>query len=139
MTGTNAIFWPMIAHVALVFGLYVLLSIRRRRAVLAGRATTAQFRENRVEPDESLFARNSLASQFELPVLFYACSFATYLVDADSLPAIALAWIFVLSRWVHAAIHVTNNRIRYRSPAFAFGFLALGAMWAWLAVWMILD
>jgi hypothetical protein len=29
---------------------------------------------------------------------------------------------------------VTTNRIRYRQPAFAAGFLALGAMWAALAV-----
>ena len=139
MTGTNAIFWPMIAHAILVYGLYALLMMRRKAAVAAGNATSSQFRENRDEPLESLFVRNSLANQFELPVLFYACSIVTYLVDADSLPAIALAWIFVLSRFAHAYIHVTSNRIRYRGPAFGVGFLALGAMWAWLAVWMILD
>lgn len=138
MTGYE-MFWPMLAHVALVFALYGLLSLRRRAAVLAGRATTAQFRENRVEPDESLFVRNSLTSQFELPVLFYACCILLYVTEADSLGAVVLAWIFVGSRWVHAAIHVTSNRIRFRSAAFAVGFLALGAMWAWLAVWMILD
>ncbi len=135
----NAIFWPMIAHVVLVFGLYVLLALRRKAAVAGGNATNSQFRENRDEPADSLFARNSLANQFELPMLFYACTIVTYLVDADTFPAIALAWIFVLSRWVHALIHVTSNRLRHRGLAFGVGFLALGAMWAWLALWMLLD
>ena len=135
----NAIFWPMIAHAILVYGLYVLLALRRKAAVAGGNATTSQFRENREEPADSLFVRNSLANQFELPVLFYACTIVTCLVDADTFPAIALAWIFVLSRWVHALIHVTSNRLRHRGLAFGVGFLALGAMWAWLVLWMLLD
>ena len=35
---------------------------------------------------------------------------------------IVLAWLFVLTRIVHAAIHIGPNKVRWRSPAFALGF-----------------
>lgn len=130
---STAIFWPMIAHVALVFAIYALMSRRRVAAIKAGKAKTSQFRENRDEPVESLFARNNLENQFELPVLFHVCCLALFAAGAATWPAVALAWLFVASRYVHAWIHVTTNRIRHRRPAFIAGFVTLATMWAWLA------
>lgn len=133
MTGT-AIFWPMIAHVALVVALYGLLALRRGAAVKSGRAKVSQFRENLNEPADSLFVRNSLANQFELPVLFHAACLALHVTGGDGAWAVALAWLFALSRYVHAAIHVTSNRIRLRQPAFTAGFVALIVLWVMLGV-----
>jgi hypothetical protein len=42
---------------------------------------------------------------------------------------LVLAWLFVLSRIAHAAIHVGPNRVRWRSPVFALGVLILATMW----------
>lgn len=136
MTGT-AIFWPMIAHVALVVALYALLGLRRGAAVRAGRARISQFRENLNEPQDSLFVRNSLANQFELPVLFHAACLALFVAGAAGAWAVVLAWLFVVSRYVHAFIHVTTNRIRLRQPAFASGFAVLVVLWAMLAVHLL--
>ena len=130
----TAIFWPMIAHVALVYGVYFMMFLRRMAAVRSGSAKVSQFRENRDEPPQSLFVRNNLANQFELPVLFHVCCLALYATAGAGTVAVVLAWLFVLSRYVHAAIHVTSNRIRLRQPAFTLGFLALGAMWIALAI-----
>ncbi len=130
----TAIFWPMIAHVVLVYGIYGLIALRRKRAVEAGSAKVSQFRENRDEPGESLFVRNNLANQFELPMLFYACCLALYASGGVGTLVLMLAWLFVLSRYVHAAIHVTTNRVRHRQLAFIVGFLSLATMWAALAV-----
>ncbi|WP_187972909.1 MAPEG family protein [Aquibium microcysteis] len=130
----DAIFWPMIAHVALVYGVYGLMALRRKRAVETGSAKISQFRENRDEPAESLFVRNNLANQFELPVLFHACCLALFASGGVGAVVLVFAWVFVASRYVHAAIHVTTNRIRHRQPAFIAGFLSLGAMWGALAV-----
>lgn len=134
MTGYE-MFWPMMAHVLLVFMLYGLLALRRAAIVKAGKADRSIFRENRGEPGESLVVRNAIANQFELPVLFYAVSIVLYVTQADNLPAVVLAWIFVLSRYLHAYVHVTINDLRYRGPLFLIGFLTLAAMWGWLAVW----
>lgn len=133
MTGT-AIFWPMIAQVVLVVALYALLGLRRGAAVKAGRAKVSQFRENLNEPADSLFVRNSLSNQFELPVLFHVVCLALHVTGGDGAWAVALAWLFVLSRYVHAFIHVTSNRIRYRQPVFTLGFVVLIALWAMLGV-----
>lgn len=131
MTQT-AIFWPMIAHVALVVALYALLGMRRAAAVKAGKARISQFRENLNEPEDSLFVRNCLSNQFELPVLFHTVCLALHVTGGDGAWAVALAWLFVLSRYAHAAIHVTSNRIRHRQPAFIAGFAVLIVLWAML-------
>ena len=137
MAGT-AIFWPMIAHVVLVYAIYVLMSRRRAAAIRTGSARSSQFRENRDEPDESLFAHNNLVNQFELPVLFYAVCLALVITDAVGIISLFFAWVFAFSRYVHAYIHVTSNRIRYRRPVFIVGFFALGFLWIDFA-WALLT
>lgn len=139
MSPTEATIWPMIAHVALVVFLYLLLSARRMRAVREGRARPEQFRENREEPADSLLVRNSIANQFELPMLFYAASILLYLVDADNPVTVAGGWLFVVLRYAHAYVHVTSNRLRYRRPLFIAGMLVLVLLWVWLAVWLALT
>jgi hypothetical protein len=136
MSPTEATIWPMIAHVALVFCLYFMLSFRRVGAVKGGRARVEQFRENREEPAESLIVKNAIANQFELPVLFYVVSILLYLVDADNPVTVAGGWLFVVLRYLHAYVHVTSNRIRYRRPLFIAGFAVVGLLWVWLGVWL---
>ncbi len=133
MTQT-AILWPMIAHVALIVILYALLGQRRAAAVKAGKAKISQFRENLNEPEDSLFVRNCLSNQFELPVLFYAVCLALHATGGVGAWSVALAWLFVASRYAHAAIHVTSNRIRHRQPAFIAGFAVLVVLWAMLGL-----
>lgn len=139
MSPTEATIWPMIAHAALIFGLYILLSTRRIGAVKDGRAKAEQFCENRDEPAESLVVKNAIANQFELPVLFYAVSILLYLVDADNPVTVAGGWLFVALRYAHAYVHVTSNRLRYRRPLFIASLLVAMMLWLWLAVWLALT
>ena len=83
----TAIFWPMIAHAVLVFIVYGLMFMRRKAAVVAGSVKISQFRENQNEPAESLFVRNNLANQFELPVLFHAVCLALYVTAGAGTPS----------------------------------------------------
>ena len=131
---STAIFWPMIVHVALVYGVYVVMSRRRFAAVRSGAAKVSQFRQNQIEPDESLFARNNLANQFELPTLFHPVCIALFVTGGATAIPVVLAWIFSLSRIAHAVVHITTNRIRYRRPIWVAGFVANGALWLWLAL-----
>ena len=139
MSPTEATIWPMIAHVALIFCLYLLLSSRRMGAVREGRAQPDQFRENREEPAESLVVKNAIANQFELPVLFYAVSILLYLVDADNTVTVAGGWLFVALRYAHAYVHVTSNRLRQRGALFGIGFALVVCLWGWLAIWLALE
>jgi hypothetical protein len=108
-----------------------MMAIARSRAVPALRKPgSSDLALGRVQwPDDAAKRAASYGNQFELPVLFYAVvAFALIAKGADLLMVI-LAWAFVLSRIVHAAIHIGPNRIRWRSPAFAVGFIILLVMW----------
>lgn len=132
----EAIFWPVLAQAGLTYGVYALVSRRRIAAVTAGEAKTNDFRIPTVEPERSATAIRNLNNQFELPVLFFACCLTLFVLGAAGTAAILLAWAFAASRFVHAFLHVTTNRVRYRRPAFIAGFLILLAMWA-LVVWRL--
>lgn len=127
-----AILYPVFVQVLLTLAVYLLLATARARAIAAsgrqrGNPDIAMGRF--AWPDEAAKRANNQRNQFELPVLFYAVvAFALITKGADGL-MIALAWLFVLSRLLHAAIHIGPNKIRWRGPAFALGFLIVAAMW----------
>lgn len=125
----TAIFWPMLAQVLLVFIVYGVLMTRRGRAVRSRAAKIDQFKDRSAEPVGSTTAANNLANQYELPVLFYAACLALYATTGVSYWTLVLAWIFTLSRYVHAFVHLTFNVVPYRTAAFAFGVMAVLLMW----------
>ena len=133
----TAIFWPMLAQVLLVYIVYVVMGARRFGAVRSGAAKTSQFRNRGTEPEGSATAANNLANQFELPVLFYVLCLALYATAGVSFLALILMWLFVISRYVHAFVHVTANRVMQRSQVFMFGLGVLGLGWIWFALHLL--
>jgi hypothetical protein len=78
-------------------------------------------------------ASDNFRNLFELPVLFYAAVFvamSTHLVTPIS---IALAWIFVVLRIAHSAVHCTYNRVMHRFLLYVAGALVLFTWWVYLA------
>jgi len=126
------IMYPVFVQVLLTITVYAMLAVARARAVRSmnrqrGNPDLAMGRA--VWPDDAVKRSNNQRNQFELPVLFYAVvAFALILKGADTL-MIVLAWLFVLTRLVHAAIHIGPNKVRWRSPAFALGLLIVLVMW----------
>lgn len=133
----TAIFWPMIIQVALVYGIYLLMSARRMGAVKAGTAKADDYRIPNIEPEPGATVARSLISQFELPVLFFVVCLSLYVTNGAGYLAVFIAWLFVLSRIAHALVHVTSNRLRYRRPLFATGFLLNLFLWLILAVHLL--
>lgn len=130
----TVIFWPMVAHVLLVYIAYGVLRVRRFAAVRSGAAKPNQFKTRGAEPDLSASAYGNILNQFELPVLFHVCCVVLFLTSGVNYLVLALAWIFVLSRYVHAWVHLTSNTIRLRSNVFIVGTLVLAIMWIWFAL-----
>jgi len=126
------ILYPVFVQVLLTFIVYGLLALARTRAIAAmdRRGGGADLSLGRVEwpPDAAKRAANQ-RNQFELPVLFYAVVAFGLLTKGVDFLMLLLAWLFVLSRIAHAAIHVGPNRVRWRSPVFALGLLILAGMW----------
>lgn len=124
-----AIFWPMLAQALLVFIVYLVLAQRRGSAVRTGEAKANQFKGRLDEPSGSMTAANNIMNQFELPVLFYVVCISLFATAGSSFLTVVLAWIFVATRYAHAYVHLTSNRIKWRNLCFRFGFVALLILW----------
>lgn len=129
----TAIFWPMLAHVLLVFVVYTVLAIRRGAAVKTGEANVKQFKGRADEPASSVTAANNVMNQFELPVLFHTACLSFFAIQGVSTAVLAFAWAFALLRYAHAWVHLTTNKLRWRNMLFRVGVLALFVMWALFA------
>ena len=134
MNGNIAIFWPMIVQAFLTLLVYVFVIIRRRSAVRAGAAKVGNFRIPASEPETSASAVRNLSNQFELPVLFYVVCLGLYVTNGATWLAVLLAWVFAVSRLVHAAIHLGPNKVAWRMPAFAIGVAVVAVLWIILAM-----
>lgn len=128
------IFWPVLAHVLLVFIVYGVLAVRRGAAVKTGEANVKQFKGRYEEPASSVTASNNLMNQFELPVLFHFAALAFYVTQGVTIVVLTLAWIFVALRYAHAWIHLTTNSLRWRNMLFRLGVVSLFALWVAFAI-----
>lgn len=89
-------------------------------------------------PDAAKKVSNAFDNQFQVPVLFYvAVGIELYLEPLWI--GVLLAWLFVLTRIVHAAIHVTSNHVIRRFFAFATGTVMLFVWWLVLIVRVVLG
>lgn len=128
-----AILYPVFVQVLLTVVVYCLLLAARARAMgAAGRQRgSGDIAMGRYPwPEDAEKRAHNQRNQFELPVLFYAAVGFAMIVGAADMTMVALAWAFVVSRVVHAAIHIGPNRVRWRGPVFSLGFLIVTAMWA---------
>ena len=69
------------------------------------------------------------SNQFELPVLFYVLTILEIVTRHADFIFLILAWVFVLTRIMHAVVHTTTNRIRFRGSWYGFGAIALVIAW----------
>ncbi len=82
---------------------------------------------------------NAYHNQLQLPVLFYVLVILALFTRKADLLFVVLAWMFVTTRLVHAAIHVTSNDMRTRFAAFAAGAVILLIMWMIFAMRILLG
>ncbi len=121
----HLIFWPVLA-VALVPIVVLLLNGKRKAADRkAGNLDPNAAVDNKAWSLPVILTSNSLANQFQLPVLFYVLSFVLFSIGAVTPFVMTLACVFALSRWVHAYVHVTSNYIPYRFRVFILGVITL--------------
>ncbi|MBX9592368.1 MAG: MAPEG family protein [Hyphomonadaceae bacterium] len=127
-----AILYPVFAQAFLTLVIGGLMAVARARA-LAGmdrqRGSPDLALGRVVWPEDAAKRAANYANQFELPVLFYAVAAFALITGGADFVMLVLAWAFVATRIVHAAIHVGPNKVRWRSPAFGVGFLIVLAMW----------
>ena len=131
----TAIFEPVIALVLLTFGVLVYTGYKRFSAGFAGRVKAGDFRygETANVPPDVVVANRNLMNLLETPVLFYVLCLSLYVTGHVTAVTLSLAWVYVVLRLVHTAIHLAYNRILYRFGAYAASCTVLAVLWLWFA------
>jgi hypothetical protein len=131
---------PLFVQVALTFALLFWMAALRTQSIKGGttKASSIALREPNWPPDVTKVA-NAFHNQLEVPVLFYVLTILAWDTQHAGRIFVALAWLFVVLRIVHAAIHVTTNNVRLRGPAYILGVIVLAIMWAVYMMEMIIG
>ena len=126
----EAILMPMFTQVALTFVLLFWMGFLRMQAIRSGAVKPEQIALREPHwPLRVLQIGNAFHNQIELPVLFYVVVLLALITRTLDVIIYVLSWMFVLSRIVHAYIHVTSNRLDRRTGVFGIGAIALLLMW----------
>jgi hypothetical protein len=127
----NAIFSPFFAMVLLTFVVWLYMYFRRLNFIASKKLKTEELTDSllaQLSPPAVSNPSNNFKNLFEIPVIFYALVlylFSTRQVDVLYVNA---AWVFVIFRALHSAVHCTFNLINLR-----FGFYLISS----IAIWFI--
>jgi len=134
----DSILLAVLAQVLLTLVMYLTLTVAKARALKAGRVNLERRAlYDDAWPEDVIQINNNIRNQFELPVLFYVVALILWQGGRDGLLVPALAWLFVVSRVVHAYIHTGANYVPARRKVFIFGWLVVLVM-AGVAGWEVL-
>lgn len=124
------VFAPVFVQVALTFALLFWAGTLRVAAVSSG---TVRMRDVALRqqnwPAQVTQVANAYENQLELPVLFYLLVAIAFFSAHMTATLVVLSWLFVLTRLLHALIHVTTNEMRRRFFVFLAGAVILLLMW----------
>lgn len=126
----QTILLPMFVQVLLTFILLFWMIGLRLQALRRGqvRAESIALREAKWPP-RVIQIGNAFHNQLEVPVLFYVVMLLALETKTLDLFILVLAWMFVISRILHAWIHVTSNQLEHRTPVFLIGAIAVLLIW----------
>ena len=134
----DLIFLPVLAHIILIFMVYIYLGRVKTRAIEEGNVDRQNASLNpKAWPEYVVKVSNNLDNQFESPILFYMLSVIYYLTNNVNNILIFIMGIYVLSRYIHAYVHVTSNYVPYRYNFFVIGLLTLLVLTLWLVLKLI--
>src|SRR5215470_16724539 len=126
----QAILAPLFVLVALTFALMIWMGALRIAVVRRGEVRVRDISLGQSNwPPRVQQISNCYHNQFQLPMLFYVLTILALFLRKADLLFVVMAWIFVLLRIVHGAIHVTSNHVGHRFRAFAAGAVVLLLMW----------
>ena len=121
---------PLFVEVALTFILWFWMAYYRVTLVRGGEVQPRDMDLRQPNwPPHVLQVHNAAHNQIETPVLFYTLTILAIITRKADIAFVALAWIYVVFRVLHAYVHVTSNRVSLRGPLFGVSLLVLFIMW----------
>ena len=126
------ILMPMLGMILLTAVVWFVMYARRipamRRAGKPVQTYTTPDKSVDLLPEEISYPSNNYKNLFELPALFYALCLYLYVTGTAQSLDILAAWLFLLFRIIHSAIHCTVNIVMARFLAYSAAALALWFM-----------
>ncbi len=104
---------------------------RRVKAVRSGQVKMGYFKTYQGEgtPESEVKASRHFSNLFEAPVLFYVACILGMILPVEGILFLALSWIYVAVRMVHAYIHIGPNKVFHRMCAYMTSWIILLVMW----------
>lgn len=127
------------AQVLLAMGILVWMGLERVPRVMRGEVAIKDIAVDReAYPLRARLLSNSFDNQFQLPVLFYVAALLALGSGGAGWVDLLLAWLFVALRYIHAAVHVTTNRVYRRFAVYTAGLVVLALLWLWLVLRLVI-
>jgi hypothetical protein len=129
MQDQQQIFLPFLGMIILTLVVWVYMYSRRIPFILSNRLepdeiTPEEF--NRLSPVAVRNPSDNLKNLFEIPVLFYALCLYLYVAGQVDKAYLVAAWMFLLFRVLHSAVHCLTSNVRLR-----FGIYCLSSIAVW--------
>ena len=135
-----AILAPLFVSVALTFVLVIWMGYTRVTTISRGETKIRDIALREPNwPAHSTQIGNAYHNQFELPVLFYVLVILAIITRQADLLFVAMSWMFVALRLVHAYIMVTTNYVPRRFQIHFVALLVLVLMWIIFAVRILMN
>jgi hypothetical protein len=125
----NAIFSPFFAMVVLTLLVWVYMYIRRISFITSRKLTPKDLTPSafaQISPPSVSNPSDNLKNLFEIPIIFYALVLYLFITKQVDAVYVSAAWVFVVFRALHSAVHCTFNRIILRFYLYLF---ATSAVW----------
>jgi hypothetical protein len=125
----------MLAMVVLTASVLTILFRSRVRAVREGQVSARFYKlyQSEIEPEYAVKPTRHFINLFEAPTLFYAACLAAMITHQVTILTAGLAWLYVALRVVHAFVHMTSNKLRWRMRTYFAGWFVLLALWVSIA------
>ena len=126
-----ALIQPVVALVVLTAIACLMMVVYRNLALIRGAVSPRYFQTFTADKPAEWVERpaRTYMNLLELPVLFYvACLLMLTTGRFDSVQ-VSLAWVFVMTRYVHAFIYIGFNYVPLRFVAYLTGVFTLAVIW----------
>ncbi len=128
----ESILLPMLGMMLLTFAVWVYMYVLRighivRQRIHPQKLTTPD-KVAALIPEPVSYPAYNFRNLLELPILFYALCLLLYVAGTVDSWDLLAAWLFLVLRIVHSAIHCTVNIVRYRFYAYFASALVLWIM-----------
>lgn len=124
----NAIFSPFFAMVFLTLLVWVYMYIRRISFITSRKLTPKDLIPSafaQISPPSVSNPSDNLKNLFEIPIIFYALVLYLFITKQVDAVYVSAAWVFVVFRALHSAVHCTFNRIILRFYLYLFATIAV--------------